>query len=70
MGRKRVYESTLTNVTVRIESEFITAIKLYSQAVGKSQTQIMREFLISAIQAIPEHQKQAMEVIAKCRASN
>ncbi len=70
MGRKKIYESNLTNVTVRIEPEFITAIKLYSQAVGKSQTQIMREFLISSLEAIPEHHKEVMEIIAKCRTSS
>ncbi|MFN6562429.1 MAG: hypothetical protein RMY28_021920 [Nostoc sp. ChiSLP01] len=70
MGRKKIFQSNLKNVTVRVESELICKIKLYSEAVGKSQTEILREFLVSAVDAIPDHHKQLMDTIAQCRASN
>ncbi|MDZ8035165.1 hypothetical protein [Nostoc sp. DedSLP04] len=69
MIRSNADKSNLVNVTVRVESQCLNDLKLYSRVVGKNTSEILRELVSSALDAIPEHQRQAMEIIAKCETS-
>ncbi len=68
--RSNLNKPNLVNVTVRVEEGCLSDLKLYSRVVGKNQSEILRELVTSALNAIPEHQRQAMEIIANCKASS
>ncbi|WP_341531439.1 hypothetical protein WKK05_37665 (plasmid) [Nostoc sp. UHCC 0302] len=67
MARPKSGSPNFVNVTLRVEEEHLNKLKLYSQVVGKNQTEVLREVVISALNSIPEHQRKAMETIAQCR---
>ncbi|MBW4689974.1 MAG: ribbon-helix-helix protein, CopG family [Komarekiella atlantica HA4396-MV6] len=62
-------KSNLVNFTFRIEPKQLKQLELYSRTLGKSQSQIIRELVSSALSTIPDHHKQAMSTIVNCRAS-
>ena len=57
----------LSNITIRLESRYISDLNLYAQAVGKNRSEILRSLVIEALDAIPEQQRQVMYVLAKSR---
>ncbi|MHC5755753.1 MAG: ribbon-helix-helix protein, CopG family [Nostoc sp.] len=67
MARPKSDKSNLINVTVRLEEKYISDLNLYAQAVGKNRSEILRSLVIEALEAIPEHQRQVMSVLAKSR---
>ncbi|MHC5917144.1 MAG: hypothetical protein ACYTXE_40620 [Nostoc sp.] len=70
MGRSNSNKPTLVNVTIRVEQEYLSDLHLYSRVIGKNRSEILRELVISALDAIPEHQRRAMEIIANCKTSS
>ncbi|MBC1225238.1 hypothetical protein GNF10_33620 [Nostoc sp. UCD121] len=68
--RSKSNKHNSASVTLRVEPKYVSDLKLYSQVVGRNQSEILRELLISALNSIPEHQRRAMEIIAQCRTSN
>jgi hypothetical protein len=67
MARPKSDKSNLSNLTIRLESRYISDLNLYAQAVGKNRSEILRSLIIEAIDAIPEHQRLVMSVLAKSR---
>jgi hypothetical protein len=70
MARSNSDKPNLVCLTVRVESECLQDLKLYSRVIGKNQSEILRELVTSGLNAIPEHQRQAMEIIANCTHSS
>ena len=67
MVRYKSKKPNLITVTVRLEEKYFQDLKLYAQVVGKTQSEILRSLVIEALEAIPEHTKQVMSVLAKSR---
>jgi predicted DNA-binding protein len=67
MRRNNSDKSNLVNMTIRVEPEYLSDLQLYSRVIGKNRSEIVRELVISALDAIPEHERRAMEIIAKCK---
>ncbi|WP_375494979.1 hypothetical protein [uncultured Nostoc sp.] len=67
MARPKSDQSNLSNLTIRLESRYISDLNLYAQAVGKNRSEILRSLIIEALSAIPEHQRLVMSVLAKSR---
>lgn len=67
MGRDNSDKSNLVNMTIRVEPEYLSDLQLYSRVIGKNRSEIVRELVISALDAIPENERRAMEIIAKCK---
>lgn len=67
MARPKSDQSNLSNLTIRLESRYISDLNLYAQAVGKNRSEILRSLIIEALDAIPEHQRLVMSVLAKSR---
>jgi predicted DNA-binding antitoxin AbrB/MazE fold protein len=70
MERFKLSKSNLVNITVRVEEECLNELKLYSRVVGKSQSEILRELINSALSELPRHQRRAMEIIGNCKISS
>jgi metal-responsive CopG/Arc/MetJ family transcriptional regulator len=64
MARPKSDKSNLSNITIRLEERYISDLNLYAQAVGKNRSEILRSLVIEALEAIPEHQRQVMSVLA------
>jgi metal-responsive CopG/Arc/MetJ family transcriptional regulator len=67
MARPKSDKSNLSNITIRLEEKYISDLNLYAQAVGKNRSEILRSLVIEALEAIPEHQRLVMSVLAKSR---
>lgn len=63
MARTKSHKANLVNVTVRVEQEYLLKIKLYSRAVGKNQSESLRELVIKGLLSIPEHTRQVMSIM-------
>ncbi|MHC5819238.1 MAG: hypothetical protein ACYT04_26005 [Nostoc sp.] len=70
MERDNSGKTNLVNVTIRVEKEYLSDLHLYSRVIGKNRSEILRELVVSALDAIPEHQRQAMEIIANCKTTS
>ena len=67
MVRHKSDKPNLITITVRLEEKYLSDLKLYAQVVGKTQSEILRSLVIATLDAIPEHTRQLMSVLAFSR---